>query len=44
MLWQFNKNNWTVKIQEAYLQLALADIQAALAYAAEVMRQEILLP
>jgi len=32
------------EIQEAYPQLALADIQAALAYAAEVMRQEILLP
>lgn len=32
------------EIQEAYPQLTLADIQAALAYAAEVMRQEILLP
>ncbi|MFQ5594944.1 MAG: DUF433 domain-containing protein [Anaerolineae bacterium] len=32
------------EIQEAYPQLGVDDIQAALAYAAEVMRQEILLP
>jgi uncharacterized protein (DUF433 family) len=31
-------------ILEAYPQLAPADIQAALAYAADVMRQELLIP
>jgi uncharacterized protein (DUF433 family) len=33
-----------VEILEAYPQLKLEDIHAALAYAAEVMRQELLLP
>lgn len=32
------------EILEAYPQLSLIDIQAALAYAADVMRQELLLP
>jgi uncharacterized protein (DUF433 family) len=32
------------EIQEAYPQLANEDIQAALAYAAEVLRQDILSP
>ena len=32
------------EILEAYPQLSRADIQAALAYAADVMRQELLLP
>ncbi|MFQ5342422.1 MAG: DUF433 domain-containing protein [Anaerolineae bacterium] len=32
------------EIQEAYPQLRVEDIQAALAYAAEVMRQEIFMP
>jgi uncharacterized protein (DUF433 family) len=32
------------EIQEAYPQLTVEDIQAALAYAAEVMRQDILVP
>ncbi len=34
----------SVEIQEAYPQLKLEDIQAALAYAAEIMRQEVLAP
>lgn len=34
----------TAEIMAAYPQLEAADIQAALAYAAEVMRQELLLP
>jgi uncharacterized protein (DUF433 family) len=33
-----------VEILEAYPQLKLEDIHASLAYAAEVMRQELLLP
>jgi uncharacterized protein (DUF433 family) len=32
------------EIQEAYPQLATEDIQAALAYAAEVVRQDVLVP
>ena len=32
------------EIQEAYPQLTMEDIQAALAYAAEVIRQDILVP
>jgi len=32
------------EIQEAYPQLTVEDIQAALAYAAEVMRHEIVVP
>ena len=32
------------EILEAYPQLVVADIQAALAYAADVLRQEVLLP
>jgi uncharacterized protein (DUF433 family) len=32
------------EIQEAYPQLSLEDIRAALAYAAEVVRQDILAP
>lgn len=32
------------EIQEAYPQLTLEDIQAALAYAADIIHQEILLP
>lgn len=34
----------TEEVLEAYPQLSATDIQAALAYAAEVMRQELLLP
>ena len=32
------------EVQEAYPQLTMEDIQAALAYAAEVVRQDILMP
>lgn len=34
----------TEEVLEAYPQLSATDIQAALAYAADVMRQELLLP
>jgi len=34
----------SVEIQEAYPQLVLEDIQAALAYVAEIMRLEVLAP